>query len=338
MTARLRVGLVGAGYWGKNLLRVFQALPGAEVCAVADETPQAAKALARQLPAFASVEAMLQSCPLDAVLVATPPSTHYGIARTVLSAGKHCWVEKPLALRSEQARELVELARKAGVQLFVDETFLYDPLVCTAREWIRSGRLGRVYHASFERLGQGRIRRDSDVWWNSAPHDLSIINYWFESPLREIAVRGFAYLQPNVADVAAGVAELEDGTSIHIYVSWIAPVKIATATVSGERGMLVYEGRFGKRKLEFYEFAVTDPAEVTANVVPIQKFAMSDAIAGGNEEPLALAAEAFLEAIRTGMLPPSAGEFSQRVVEMLTRGQPMSAVPRSANFSDASLR
>lgn len=322
MNRKLRVALVGAGYWGKNLLRVFRGQPEVELSAVADPVLDAARTLAPDLPCFESLEVMLKEVPVDAVLVATPPSTHYALARLALSAGKHCWVEKPLALHPEEAEQLVRLARQAGVQLFVDETFLYDPLVRTARAWIRSGKLGRIMHASFERLGQGRIRRDSDVWWNSAPHDLSILAYWFEAPVERIEVRGFSYLQPGIADVACGSVLLADGTSVHVYLSWISPQKIATATVTGDRGMLLYEGRFGKRKLEFYDFAVSDPAAANGNVVPIERFALAETITGGAEEPLTLAAEAFLESVRTGEPAPSAGEFSRRVVAMLAQGQP----------------
>lgn len=318
----LKVGLVGAGYWGKNLLRVFRALPGVEVCAVADELPDAARKLAPELPSYRSAEEMLKAEAVDALLVATPPSTHYRVARSALLAGKHCWVEKPLTLDPAEAEELVALAYRNRLQLFVDETFLYDPLVQTAREWIRAGRLGRILHASFERLGQGRIRRDSDVWWNSAPHDLSILCYWFGAALRRIEVRGFSYLQSGIADVAVGTVELEDGVSAHIYLSWMAPQKIATATVTGDRGMLLYEGRFGQRKLELYDFTVADPATVRTNVVPIERFALSQTLAGGAEEPLALAAEAFVESVRTGIPAPSAGMYSKRVVEMLAAGQP----------------
>lgn len=317
----LKVGLVGAGYWGRNLLRVFRALPDVRVCAVADEALDAARSLAPELPSYPSVGELLERESVDAVLVATPPSTHYRLARCALMAAKHCWVEKPLTLDLKEAEDLVALAEQKQVQLFVDETFLYDPLVRTAGGWIRSGRLGHVLHASFERLGQGRIRRDSDVWWNSAPHDLSILCYWFDPPLRSIEVRKFSYLQAGLADVAVGTVTLEDGMSAHIYLSWMAPQKTAIATVTGERGMLLYEGRFGQRRLELYDFSIGNPTLVKGNVVPIERFALVETVLGGPEEPLALAAQAFVESVRTGVPAPSAGVYSKRVVNMLMAGQ-----------------
>ncbi len=319
---RLRLGLVGAGYWGRNLVRVFGGHPQVELCAIADPDESAANAAGAGLPIVRDVEQLLDEFDPDAVAIVTPPSTHYDLARIALAAGKHCWVEKPLALRAREAGELVELAERNRCQLFVDETFLYDPLVRTAREWIHGGRLGEVYHLSFQRLGQGRIRRDSNVWWNSAPHDLSIFCYWIESPVRRVQVQSFSYLQTNIADVAIGTLETASGVSAHIYLSWMAPQKVATATVVGSRGMLVFEGRFGKRKLEFYEFQVANPANVRGNVVPVERFECTETVNGGSEEPLALAVNAFVDAILNGSLPPSAGVFSKRVVEILEAGLP----------------
>lgn len=319
---KLRVGLVGVGYWGKNLLRLFRNRADVEVCGVAEVDRNAAATVGEDVPVVADLEILLRTCDPDAVAIVTPPSTHYELARYTLDHGKHCWVEKPLALRAREARELVSLAERKRCQLFVDETFLYDPLVQKAREWIRGGKLGRVYHLSFERLGQGRIRRDSNVWWNSAPHDLSILCHWVDSPVRDVQVTAFSYLQQGIADVAVGTLVLEGDVSAHVYLSWIAPQKVATATVVGSEGMLVFEGRFGQRKLEFYEFRVADKETVSGNVIPIERFRCVESVPGGNEEPLALAVEAFVTAVTTGVLPPSAGVFSQRVVEILEKGLP----------------
>ncbi|GBD25062.1 scyllo-inositol 2-dehydrogenase (NAD(+)) [bacterium HR30] len=318
----IRVGLVGAGYWGKNLLRLFRARTDVVVCAVADVDQDAATRVAGDLPVAPDLETLIRHYHPDAVAIVTPPSTHYELARYALMHGKHCWVEKPLALRAREARELVSLAEEHGCQLFVDETFLYDPLVQTARDWIHGGRLGQVYHLSFERLGQGRIRRDSNVWWNSAPHDLSILCYWIDAPVRHVQVNSFSYLQPGVADVAIGTLLLEQDISAHVYLSWMAPQKVATATVVGSEGMLVFEGRFGQRKLDFYEFRVARKESASGNVIPVERFNCTESVRGGEEEPLALAVEAFVGAVRTGVLPPSAGVFSQRVVEILEQGLP----------------
>ena len=316
----LRLGIIGAGYWGENLLRVFRALDGVRVSAVCDSDPRRRAAVATEVDTVGAVSDLLRRDDVDAVLVATPPSSHHALARQVLAAGKHCWVEKPLAMRAAAARELVETARRQRLTLFVDETFLYDPLLQQAKAWIDSGRLGRLYHLSFERLGMGRIRRDSNVWWNSAPHDLSILCYLVAGAVEQVRCEGFTYLQPGIADVTVATVRLAGGVSAHIYLSWLSPLKVASIVVVGSQGMLHYEGRFGQRALRFFHYEVADPATVSDNVVPIPAFEATETIKGGTEEPLALAAQAFVTSVRTGVPAPSAGEYSQRVVELLEAG------------------
>ncbi len=316
----LRIGIIGAGYWGEKLLRVFNDLDGVVVTAVCDADAKRRAAVGASAQTCADTSDLLRREDIDGILVATPPSSHYALARAVLDARKHCWVEKPLALRSSEARDLVEQARRAQRTLFVDETFLYDPLLQRAKAWIDAGRLGRVYHLSFERLGMGRIRRDSNVWWNSAPHDLSILRYLAPAPVEHVHLDAFCYLQQGIADMAVGTVKLAGGVSAHIYLSWLSPLKVASIVVVGSKGMLHYEGRFGKRALQFFEYTVADPATVADNVVPIPTFSPTETVPGGPEEPLALAAHAFVDSIRSGIPAPSAGEYSQKVVELLEAG------------------
>jgi predicted dehydrogenase len=316
----LRLGIIGAGYWGEKLVRVFRATAGTRVQVVCDTDAQRRTAVGVETETVGTLRELLQRDDVDAVVVATPPSSHYALARQVLAAGKHCWVEKPLAMRAAEARELVALARQHQRTLFVDETFLYDPLVQQAKTWIDAGRLGRLYHLSFERLGMGRIRRDSNVWWNSAPHDLSILCYLVPGSVERVRLEGFTYLQKDIADITVATVTLSGGVSAHIYLSWLSPLKVASIVVVGSQGMLHYEGRFGQRALRLFRYEVADPATVSDNVVPIPVFETTDTIPGGSEEPLALAAQAFVTAVRTGVPAPSAGEYSQRVVELLEAG------------------
>src|SRR5262249_39574332 len=156
------------------LLRTFGRLPGARVTTLCDLDPEALAAARAAQPALRSTDdfaALIARDDVDALVIATPPSRHHAMALAALRAGKHVWIEKPLALAAAEGRELVDTAAAAGRVLFVDETFLYDPLVREMKRLIDAGGLGDVMHLSFERLGMGRIRRDSDVWWNSAPHD-----------------------------------------------------------------------------------------------------------------------------------------------------------------------
>lgn len=319
-TATLRLGIIGFGYWGEKLLRIFRALDGVRVAAVCDSDPRRRAAVAPEVDVIGDIGDLLRRDDIGAVLVSTPPSSHYDVARQVLAAGRHCWVEKPLALRAADAHELVAMARQRRVTLFVDETYLYDPLLQQAKAWIEAGRLGQLYHLSFERLGMGRIRRDSNVWWNSAPHDLSILCYLVPGVVERVRCESFAYVQQGIADITVATARLSGGVSAHIYLSWLSPLKVASVIVVGSQGMLHYEGRFGQRSLRFFHYEVADPATVTDNVVPIPAFAATETINGGTEEPLALAAQAFVTSVRTGVPAPSAGEYSRRVVELLEAG------------------
>jgi predicted dehydrogenase len=317
----LRAGLIGYGYWGERLLDAFRATAGIEITCLADHDPKRLAAYRGGLLAIADHRILLDDSDLDTVVIATPPSTHYALARDALRAGKHCWVEKPLAMTVPEASELVSLAETHGRILFVDETFLYDPLVRTARRWIRKGRLGELRHLSFERLGMGRVRRDSDVWWNSAPHDLSILRYLVPATVESIRVERFAYLQPGIADMCIGTVRLERGISAHIYLSWLSPVRSASVVAVGSKAMLRYEGRFGQRRLTLHDYEVAEPGLVTSNVVPVTRFEPIEQIPGGTEQPLALAVAAFVQAVSQGVPAPSEGIHSLRVVELLAAAE-----------------
>jgi predicted dehydrogenase len=248
------------------------------------------------------------------------------MALAALRAGKHVWVEKPLALSTAAGRELVEAAAAADRVLFVDETFLYDPLVREMKRTIDAGGLGEVLHLSFERLGMGRIRRDSSVWWNSAPHDLSILLHLVPRAVTAVRLHQHAYLQPGLADMAICDLELEGGVSAHVYLSWLHPEKTAKVVVVGRERMLAYEGRFEKRGITLYDYSVdlTLPRNGRRGIVPIveiSRFAGRPLEMPAAVEPLALAAEHFIECLRTGAEPLTSGVRSLRVVEVLERAE-----------------
>jgi UDP-2-acetamido-3-amino-2,3-dideoxy-glucuronate N-acetyltransferase len=232
------------------------------------------------------------------------------------------WVEKPLALTVADGRELVDAARAVGKTLFVDETFLYDPMVREMKRVIDAGELGPVFHLSFERLGMGRIRRDSNVWWNSAPHDLSILFHLVPRPLRSIQLYLHTYLQRGVADMAVCDLELEGGVTAHVYLSWLHPEKTATVTVIGRDRMLAYEGRFEKRAVRLFDYAIdpSPPARVSPGavpIVPITRFEGRTLEVPLDTEPLTLAARHFVDSVLAGTEPLSSGARSLRVVEAL---------------------
>ncbi|MCW5889492.1 MAG: Gfo/Idh/MocA family oxidoreductase [bacterium] len=318
------IAIAGVGYWGKNLLRTFRKLPSARVAAVCDLDPALLEAARKDHPDVETTSdyaALLARSDVDTVVVATPPSKHHAMALAALRAGKHVWVEKPLALTAADGRELVDAAKAAGTILFVDETFLYDPMVREMKKLVDEGVLGDVWHLSFERLGMGRIRRDSNVWWNSAPHDLSILFHLVPRPVARLQMHLHTYLQPGVADMAVCDLELEGGVSAHVYLSWLHPEKTAKVFVIGSERMLAYEGRFEKRAVTLFDYTIDRTAPATsagsAPIVPITNFAGRALEIPTGAEPLGLAAEHFVECVRTGTEPLTSGARSLRVVEAL---------------------
>jgi hypothetical protein len=165
-------------------------------------------------------------------------------------------IEKPLALRFEEGQALVRQARAKGVVLFVDHTFLYDGAIRAIRDLIANGELGRLYHVFSHRLNLGRIKRDSNVWWNSAPHDVSILLYLHGGQPAAISVHGYRYLQPHIEDLNIAAVEMADGVSAFIHHNWLYPENSAKLTVIGSKKLLTYEGKFDKRDLIVYDYAV----------------------------------------------------------------------------------
>jgi len=329
MQSEIRAAVIGAGYWGMNVVRVLQHTAGIWPTCVCDVRPEALQEVKRQYPHVALHpfwEQAIEDKHVDAVVVATPPATHYALARAALCAGKHVWVEKPLALQYAHGRELVALAHERRRTLFVDETFLYDPLVQHARAMIAAGALGKVHHLSLERTGMGRIRRDSNVWWNSAPHDLSILRYVLDAPVVRLSAAGHAFLQAGIEDVVWASLQLDHDISALVYLNWVFPTKKASLTVIGEHGLLEYEGRFGNRVLTRYEYrlgrAAVPSAEARgqANLLPVKRNDVAEVLHGGPTEPLALACAAFRDSIVTGLPAPSGGEYSLQTLAVLDAG------------------
>jgi predicted dehydrogenase len=326
---KISIALVGAGYWGQKLLPKFIGAPDCSVKTVCDLSAALRDNAKQKFPAVVttdSFDAVLKDSAIDAVLLVTPPATHFPLAQKALEAGKHVWIEKPLALQVDEGRRLVGLAEAKKAVLFVDHTFLYDPAIRMARELIQKGELGEIYHLFLQRLNLGRIKRDSNVWWNSAPHDASILLHLL--PGRPVAIRlqGYRYLQREVEDLNMATIDMSDGSSAFIHHNWLSPENTAKLTVIGSKKLLTYEGRFDKRALTVYEYA-TDlqaTAEPTgddlANTIP-SKITAERKLEIDREEPLAAAVTDFLDSIRRRHAPISDGGFSLRVLALLEAGE-----------------
>ena len=330
MIKTINVGLIGAGYWGHKLLPKFLTAPHVKVQSVCDIHPANRAEVERKfpdIPTAASLDEFLNSRELDAVVVVTPPATHFSLAKAALDADKHVWIEKPLALNLDEGRHLVQMAGARKKTLFVDHTFLYDPAVRMIRDMVQQRELGDIYHLFLQRLNLGRIKRDSSVWWNSAPHDASMILFILSGNPKSINLHGYRYLQSDLEDLNIAVIEMADGSSAFIYHNWLYPENTARLTAIGSKRFLVYEGKFEKRSLTLYDYEVENvkPGQFPLTELPTTipaKFRSERKLEGfQGQEPLSAAIEDFLDAIRGGREPVSNGKFSLRVLAILEAGE-----------------
>lgn len=243
MTEGIGVVVAGFGYWGANLARNVEAVPSTELVGIleSDESRREAAATThRHARVWTDLDQALTDDRVDAVILATPASTHATLASQALEAGRHVLVEKPLAETVADASRLIELAEASGLTLMVGHTFLYSPPVRRLRSWVQRGELGQIQYLHSRRLSLGRIRRDCNALWNFAPHDLSIMMYLLDDRPVEVTSRGFAFIQPDIEDVCFGSLRFASGVGANLHVSWIDPLKTRTMTVVGDEKMAVY--------------------------------------------------------------------------------------------------
>ncbi|UCH84192.1 MAG: Gfo/Idh/MocA family oxidoreductase, partial [Candidatus Latescibacterota bacterium] len=240
----LRVGVIGCGYWGPNLVRNFSQLPESEVAACADLD---GNRLARMDVLYPKINKtkdyseLLADDEISAIVVATPPETHIKIAMDALNAGKHVFVEKPLATSSADCESLLETAKKSNLTLMVGHTFVYTAAVKKIKDVIDSGELGDILYINTTRVNLGIFQEHINVVWDLAPHDVSILNYILDGRPDEVSAHGHSYIRDGVEDVAFLTFRYPGNILAHIHVSWLNPNKIRKTTVVGSKKMLVYD-------------------------------------------------------------------------------------------------
>jgi predicted dehydrogenase len=330
--ARIGIAQVGFGYWGPNLLRNLAGIAGVEIVAVADTNPRRLGELSRGQPPIATADDyrhVLARSDVDAVVIATPADTHAEIAAAALAANKHVLVEKPLATRVEDARSLCALAERAGRVLMVGHTFLYNAAVRCLKSQIDSGALGDVYYVYAQRLNLGRVRRDVNALWNFAPHDVAIVLYLLDAFPREVSARGFAYLQPDVDDVAFVTMDFPNRQAAHLHISWLDPRKVRQTTVVGSRRMAVYDDLSSDARVVLYDRGV-DRVPTVDSPRDFNDFGdFQLRLRSGDitvpaltvPEPLREECRHFIDCIRSGDRPLTDGAHGLRVVEILDAAQ-----------------
>jgi predicted dehydrogenase len=251
----MRVAVVGLGYWGPNLIRNFRSLPECSVAMMCDLDEKRLKHLGSLYPEVErslDYRHMLNGAALDAVAIATPVKSHYSMAKASLLAGKHTLIEKPMASSSQECEELIEIARKRGLVLVVDHTFLYSPAVRKVKHIVDSGDIGEIRYISARRLNLGLFQKDINVAWDLAPHDISIILYIMgEAPI-SVNCRGSAHITPGVEDVTTMYLKFRNDRSAVIQSSWLDPRKVREMTIVGSKLLNVIF------KLSFYKTCLFD--------------------------------------------------------------------------------
>ena len=317
----LRVAVIGAGYWGPNLIRNLNEAPGAEPVAVADLSQERLDGIRKRFPAVrltTDYTTLLGDTTIDAVAIATPVNTHRTLVEQALAAGKHVFVEKPLAATSVDALAMVRAAEKAGRTLMVGHTFVYNPAVVTVRALIEKGELGRVNYVDSQRVNLGLHQFDINVLWDLGPHDVSISLYWLAEEPEWVQCIGACYVQPDIEDVVFLTLGFPSGAIAHAHLSWLAPSKLRTMTVVGTKKMAVYDDVQAVERVKVYDFGVESldsdelrrsyrAGDINSPRVPIT-------------EALQLEMRHFVDCIRDGTRPRSDGEAGLRVVRVLEAG------------------
>src|SRR6201993_1306135 len=262
-TKEVSIGVVGCGYWGPLLVRNFTNLPNSKVTAVCDANEARLKHVKGLYPSVSCVtdfNRFFGDLDLDAIVIATPVKSHYPLAKASLLAGKHTFIEKPMATSSQECEELIDIAKRNGLVLMVDHTFLYSAPVRKIVEIIEAGDLGEIRYINSRRLNLGLFQRDLNVAWDLAPHDISIILHVLgESPL-VVNCQGNAHVTPGVEDVANISLSFRQNRFATIQSSWLEPRKVREMTIVGTRRMIVYDDLQPNEKIRVYDVRVDRPA------------------------------------------------------------------------------
>ncbi len=329
----VRIGVAGLGYWGPNLARNFASLPGCELVWCCDASEQARAQAAARFPGVATtgdLQALLDDPALDAVALATPVPTHAPLATEVLRAGKHCFVEKPLAQSVADAELAVRAAREADRILMVGHLLEYHPGVQMLKQLAEGGELGDIYYIYGNRLNLGKLRADENALWSLGAHDVSVLLLLAGEEPFEAVAHGESYVRQGVEDVVFCFLRVPSGLAAHLHMSWLDPHKERRFTVVGSRQMATFDDMALEGKVTVYDKGFDEDARGYGEYITRSGAIFSPRVA--NVEPLRLECQHFIECVASGRQPRSDGESGLRVVrvlEQLQRSLEQSARERS---------
>ena len=324
----MNVAVVGAGYWGPNLIRNFAATEGCQLRAVCDQSENRLATVRRGYPGVELTSRfgeLLSDQDIDAIAIASPARTHFELAREALRAGKSTFVEKPLAMTVAECDELIALAEGAGVILMVGHTFEYNAAVEYVEDLIRRRELGEVYYVYSQRLNLGVVRQDVNAMWNLAPHDVSIALRWLGTMPTAVSARGHTYLQEGIEDVVYVDLDFPNGEAVHIHVSWLDPGKVRSTTIVGSRKMVVYDDGSTDAKVQIFDKGI-DKEHMDGSLGEFDSFGKFQLTQRAGDvlipkidfpEPLKRECAHFVECVGEGKRPMTDGENGKRVVQVL---------------------
>lgn len=316
----MKIGVIGLGYWGPNLVRNFLAQRGVKKVIACDLRESRLQSIKEKFPAADLTNdcSELIYSDTDAIVIATPVDTHYFFAKKALEAGKHIWVEKPFTSSSEEAEELITIAENKNLKIFVDHTFIYNGAVQKIKELVDTNVLGNVIYFDSERINLGIFQKDVNVVWDLAPHDLSIMNHLLENhKIKAISANGIANFngKENLAHISI---YFEDNCFAHFHVNWVSPVKIRRIIVGGDKKMLVYDDMENFEKIKVYDSGVEFPTTESIHQALVQ-YRIGDMFSPkiNQTEALELGAKEFINAINENRTPLTSGKDGLAVVKIL---------------------
>ena len=325
---------IGCGYWGPNLVRNFSSLQNCSVKYVVDPSAERRAFVERNFPrtvALESCDRVLKDPEVKAVIIATPAGTHFALARQALDAGKHVFVEKPLATKASEVDELNQYAVQRDLVIMVGHTFVYNSAVRYVKQLIDAGELGEIRYIYSQRLNLGRIRSDIDALWNFAPHDISIIQYWLGNPEPvSVSRQGMAYMQDGIDDVVFLNLEYPGKIIANVHVSWLDPQKVRKMIIVGSRKMVVYDD-IAENKISIYDKGIDRRAILGENMdfdspQPLQfNYRSGDVLLPQIQfiEPLRVEAQHFADCVLNGLVPLTGASHARSVVSILERACPL---------------
>jgi predicted dehydrogenase len=316
----IRVGVIGYGYWGPNIVRNFYSIDGFRIHTICDRSPDCLQRVKKAYPSVqvtADASEVVESPDIDVVAVVTPVWAHYELAKAALNNGKHVFVEKPFTCNSQQAEELIELADRKGLKIMVDHTFLFTGAVRKIRQLVDDGSLGDLYYYDSLRVNLGLFQHDVNVIWDLAPHDLSIMDYIIRDNPEAIVATGESHLNGH-EDVAFITLYFPRNIIAHVNVNWLSPVKVRTTLIGGEKKMLVWNDLEADEKVKVYDKGVSIKNRENLHQLLVS-YRSGDMWAPQVEQLEALRAELmyFHECITQNVTPFNDGAAGLRVVRML---------------------